>query len=508
MTTHRAGRRRFLSAALIGLAAKAEHTVAGGFVDSTHAIGHRLRDGGAFPAPKRTERVPVVIAGGGIAGLSAAWRLSKRGFRDFILLEMEREAGGNSRGGKNEVSAYPWAAHYLPLPDRRSTLVRELMTEIGLLRDGEWEERHLCHAPQERLFIHGRWQEGIEPELGAAKKDREQMRLFHERMAAHAASGEFRIPMETGARGRVDLDRISFDDWLRSEGFDSSYVRWLADYSCRDDYGARSGAVSAWAGIHYFASRHGPERDEERGPLTWPEGNGFIVARLLERVGDRVRTDAFVHRVEAAGTKYRVLAGDVEYRADAVIFALPSFLASRLCGPAAPPWKGEYSPWFTANLTLDRPPAGKGFAPAWDNVLFRSSSLGYVDATHQSLQLHRDRRVWTYYYALAEHSPAEARRLLLARTWESTKEAILADLEQAHPDIRQCVSRIDIMRMGHAMIRPSVGFISSPERAAASRAHGGIVYANSDLSGLSLFEEAQYRGVHAADRILRRLGRA
>ena len=27
-----------------------------------------------------------------------------------------------------------------------------------------------------------------------------------------------------------------------------------------------------------------------------------------------------------------------------------------------------------------------------------------------------------------------------------------------HPDIRACVSHIDIMRMGHAMVRPAPGF--------------------------------------------------
>jgi hypothetical protein len=35
-----------------------------------------------------------------------------------------------------------------------------------------------------------------------------------------------------------------------------------------------------------------------------------------------------------------------------------------------------------------------------------------------------------------------------------------------------------------------------------------VFYAHSDLSGLPLFEEAQYRGVLAADRALTRLGRS
>ncbi|MEZ5354184.1 MAG: NAD(P)-binding protein [Bryobacteraceae bacterium] len=495
-------RRRFLSAGLLGLTQKSERRLAGGFVDNSHLTGHRLRDGGGFPSVKRTVQTPVLIVGGGMAGLCAAWRLRKRGVDGFLILDMEQSAGGNSRYGENEVSAYPWAAHYIPVPDVRSTLVRELMTEVGLLRDGVWEERHLCHAPQERLFLHGRWQEGLEPELGVTRNDRDQYKRFHERMAEFAGSGEFRVPMETGIRKRQDLDRLSMTAWMDAGQFTSPYLRWLVDYSCRDDYGAAARSVSAWAGIHYFASRG----SAERGPLTWPEGNGWIVKKLLGMVGDRVRTGAFVHRIESAGARYRVLAGDAEYRADAIIFAAPTYLARHLMDHA-PHWNGEYSPWLTANLTLERLPAQKGFAQAWDSVIYRSPALGYVDATHQSLRLYRDRRVWTYYWALADRPPAEARKLLLERSWSAWTEDILADLERAHPDIRQCVSRIDVMRMGHAMIRPAVGFVSSESRANAARAHGRLVFANSDLSGLSLFEEAQFRGVAAADRVVSLLSR-
>jgi hypothetical protein len=58
------------------------------------------------------------------------------------------------------------------------------------------------------------------------------------------------------------------------------------------------------------------------------------------------------------------------------------------------------------------------------------------------------------------------------------------------------------MRMGHAMARPKVGAIFSPERRKLIKQNGPILFANSDLSGFSIFEEAQYRGVTAADRVL------
>ena len=50
------------------------------------------------------------------------------------------------------------------------------------------------------------------------------------------------------------------------------------------------------------------------------------------------------------------------------------------------------------------------------------------------------------------------------------------------------------MRLGHAMIRPTPGFIFSAERERWLKPRNGVYYANSDLSGFSIFEEAQYRG--------------
>ena len=140
--------------------------ISGAIVGASHQTGHRLR-GGAFPEPRQTREMPVVIVGAGIAGLSAGWKLAKSGFHDFTLLELEPEAGGNARWGQNQVSAYPWGAHYLPVPGAAATAVRELLDEMGLVQayapDGEpiYDPRHLCHAPQERLFIDGGWREEI-----------------------------------------------------------------------------------------------------------------------------------------------------------------------------------------------------------------------------------------------------------------------------------------------------------------------------------------------------------
>jgi hypothetical protein len=371
------------------------------------------------------------------------------------------------------------------------------------MHDGVWEERYLCFAPQERLFLYGEWHEGLEPDFALPAREAAEFRRFAETVDRFRSTGEFTIPMALGARPSP-LDRLSVAEWLSRENFTSPALRWYVDYACRDDYGARAGDVSAWAGIHYFASR----QPDDPGPLTWPEGNGWIARRLIDRLGHRLVTGAPVHRVERHGRALRVVTPTVAYLTDAVVFAAPRFLAPRVIEGEEDHGASDYaySPWLTANLTLDRRPAERGAPPAWDNVLFDSPALGYVVANHQSLRTHEDRWVWTYYWALADGTPPANRELLVRRQWREWTELILADLARAHPDIRDCVSRIDIMRLGHAMIRPTPGFLSSPCRAEMTALRGRLFYAHSDRSGLSLFEEAQYRGVAAADAALELVG--
>jgi hypothetical protein len=55
------------------------------------------------------------------------------------------------------------------------------------------------------------------------------------------------------------------------------------------------------------------------------------------------------------------------------------------------------------------------------------------------------------------------------------------------------------------MIRPRPGFMWGSHRHQAQRSHGKVHFAHSDLSGFSIFEEANYQGERAAKEILARL---
>lgn len=495
------------------------------------ALGHELR-GATLEASGawEPESIGVVIVGGGPSGLSAAWRLERLGFTDYVVLELEERAGGTAAYGTDGVVPHPWGAHYVPVPTADNRGLVALLDEMGMLeRDAQGQlrgkERWLIREPEERVFAGGAWHEGLFPEALASAADLAELRRFEAVTARlvglRDARGRraFSLPLATSSDDAefTALDRISAATWLDRNGFASPLLRWYVEYACRDDYGASLERTSAWAMLFYFCARV-PASGAESAPfLSWPEGNGRLVQHLAGVVGARLRTGALVTDVlpREDGVELAVLDGRTRklsrLRARAVIMAAPSFISARVLRPwreARPSFVDElrYAPWWVANVHLKERPRSKGFPFAWDNVLYDSPSVGYVVATHQAL---RDRgpTVWTYYRPLWEEEPKVARGKLMSLSQADAAAEVLDDLGRAHRDLRAAVERIDVWRWGHAMITPQPGFLFGAARKRAEQPVGRVHFAHSELSGIPLFEEAQARGVTAAEAVLRQLGR-
>ena len=474
----------------------------GGMVGPSHAVGHLLRDA-TFATPAVSKSADIVVVGGGMSGLIAAWRLTQAG-RRVRLLELEPEAGGNASSGRTPVSRCPWGAHYVPVPSAELTDVCALFAELGLGAPGNWRDEMLCHDPDERLWRRGRWQDGLVPAYGVDPDERAQIERFLSLMQGYKARRgrdgrrAFALPSVQSSQDPefAALDAMTMAAWLDQQGLDSPELRWLVDYSCRDDYGAGIATVSAWAGIHYFASRDSDD------VFTWPEGNGWIVDRLRDRLGDAITPGQLVTAITPEGG---VTALDVAtrqlhaWKAEAVVCAVPRFVAQRLIPDLPPAAPLDYSPWMVANLTLKR-----AISPAWDNVLRDSRSLGYVVATHQSLAPPPNRAptVVTYYRPLDDEPPPAARRRALARSYDDWCAMILDDLSGPHPGLREDLEHLDVCLWGHGMARPVPGLVFGPTLPALRRAHGRIVFAHTDLSGFSVFEEACHWGNQAARSLL------
>src|SRR6185369_3919771 len=107
---------------------------AGEIVGASDVFGHRVRDGLHVAVPADAwSNIPLVIVGGGVAGLSAAWRLRNSGFNDFTLIELENAPGGTSRSGSNRLISFPWGAHYIPAPMKENAALVSLLDEMGIV---------------------------------------------------------------------------------------------------------------------------------------------------------------------------------------------------------------------------------------------------------------------------------------------------------------------------------------------------------------------------------------
>ncbi len=516
------------------------------------ARGHRWQ--APFVAGGELQRADVVIVGAGVAGLSAAWRLAGQGL-SVRLLELWSAPGGTAVSGTGPRGAYPWGAHYLTLPGPDALHVRRLLRDVGVITGADAEGRPtyssdaLCLAPEERIWDGGRWIDGLWPEAHAEPEDRRQRdawsALVAEWSARVGADGlpAFTIPVAKSSKDpaiRALADR-SFASFLDELGFTAPVMRWSLEYATRDDFGASLTDCSAWAGLHYFCSRRpdpGDARDLGTHVLTWPAGNGWLVDHLVTRAGVPVETGVVVRQVEVEDGRVRVWADvpgadgtarTLGIEAGSVVLAVPARLARRLLG--APPVGTpvgtpvvtdgpldlagfralpdaalpDHAPWRVAQLQVSRLPSAHGVPTAWDSVVYGAASLGYVTATHQGGNYGGPSVLSWYQPVLGD--PLAGRRALLDEPWEAARDLVLDDLGPSHPDLLDVLERLDVWHWGHGTVVPAPGLHRVGRLDALAALHPRVHLAHTDLSGVSLFEEASFHGIRAAEAVLALHGR-
>lgn len=487
---------------------------------TNHVLGHKLW---AKDFPKFSEEIHTkyLIVGGGISGLSACRFLSQNNQNDYLLLEMENRLGGNSSNGQNQFSKFPLGAHYLPLPNKENTELIEFLRDCGIYQgddeNGEpvLDEYQMTFPQQERLFYKNVWQNDIVPQKGIDIKTQKEFDRFFKTMDDFRwkkdAHGKywFTIPVHDSSieNDAIKLEKVIFKDWLKEHDYTSEELLWLLDYSCRDDYGLGIDFVSAWAGIHYFAGRKNNWSQKYKDQVfTWPEGNARLAKHLSKFTNGKHKSGHLVFEVNI-NDEVEVLSFDnltrktVKIIAEKVLFTGPQFVAERIFSSKKAS-SFNYVPWLLTTITLKNEFGGDEEL-AWDNVIYGSAGLGYIFDQHQNVEQIIGEKVITYYRSFSCNDCKKARRKLYSMKESELKTLVLDELKKAHPLIEDFILEMDFHKIGHAMIAPVPGQIFGEETQRAKEPIGGkIFFAHTDLSGISIFEEAFYQGLRTAQQMI------
>src|SRR5918994_2160444 len=257
----------------------------------------------------------VVVIGGGIAGLSAAWHLRHR---DVMLLEAGDRLGGRIR---SEARGRYWlntGAHLFPAP---GTLLDGIARECGLETVPVWGGM-MGLAVGSTILDSGRV-ETYPLRLPLAPRDR----------VAFALAG-LKIQRAVARYHRLER-RFEFEDHRTFGEFLGPLphaVREILSCAAHRATGELD-EISAGCGIGLFALVWGG-----KGSLIARNvvgGTGQLPAAIGRKLGDRARTGSRVDAIEPDGDELVVRCGGEEIRARQVIVAAQAPFAAPLVAPVA-----------------------------------------------------------------------------------------------------------------------------------------------------------------------------
>ncbi len=298
----------------------------------------------------------MVVVGGGIAGLAAAWFLRAPGVRVTVL------EGGKQVGGKlvlGEVAGLTLDLGAEALLARRPEAL-DLVKAVGLGEDlvhprttsaGVWTRGKIRPLPAAQVM-------GVPAEPGGGS-----LIGILSRAGAARVAGDLMLPLQK----QFDVSVASFV----GQRMGSEVVQRLVDPLLGGVYAGRAEDLSMFATLPQLARAvYEPERlmtvaaevrsrAVEVGTPVFAGivgGVGRLPGRLVEVAGADVRTGVMVRELHRTEHGWRLVAGpttDPEaIEADAVVLAVPAPAAARLLGEAVPVAAGELAGIEYASMAI------------------------------------------------------------------------------------------------------------------------------------------------------------
>jgi monoamine oxidase len=433
-------------------------------VEGEHfAICHQLRDQHSFARPEATRKTEVLILGGGMAGLSAAYFLRDK---EWLLLEKEEHFGGNAYQEEYEGQAYSTAAAY----DFRDSFSDQLAKEIGL-------HLRLIDMPDPTIdngqYVPDTWGAGLE-HLPYKKEVVASFKKFRDDM------------MKIKLRERIaELDQKLFSDLVST--YSPEVAKWWDAYG-PSNWGAVTEETTAFIGVNdaqYLI------KGEDRTRVILPGGMGCITHRLVEilkpKFADRMLSEATVVSVvpDADGVRATYLKDEklTTIAAKVAIVCTPKFITSRLVAGLPNDQKMamrrmRYAPVPMINMIFDKPVYRRGY----DNWCPGNSFTDFIvaDWTIRNDPNYKPKyNILTFYAPLRE---TERSTLLQENDCKAFAARVLRDFQKCLPEFNVDPVEIRVYRRGHPMMMAVPGQFTV-NRMIASRPMERVFFGNSDSGG-------------------------
>lgn len=444
----------------------------------------------------------VVIVGAGIAGLVAAWLLSKP---DAILLEAQDRVGGRI---KSEPRGEYWlnlGAHLFPPP---ASLLGRTLQELGLGTTP-------VTASLTGLAVNG-------TVLSTERIETYPFRLPMS-LAARLSFLRAGLRIFTGVRDYVAISNPKVSESsteaqarLLTYRGDQTFAAYLGRLHPEVDSILRAAVnrisaepeeLSAGAGLALFQFAGIFSRStSEHGNL--PGGSANLPERLAELLGDRIVLKAEVTRVTQGNghalVEFNHLGSGHRIQARTVIVATPAPVVCRIVANLPEHVRDAlqqitYGPYVVAAiLTKETGPM------PWDRIyamVVANKSFNLLVNTASTLRSRSGRKPGG---ALMVYGSANRGRMLIEKTDEEIRDLFLRDLQDIYPETRNIVEEVVIQRwpLGVPFARPGRHRI----QAALEQPLGNIVLAGDYTAPFAEMETAAESGAHAAAWVMQVLG--
>ena len=446
-------------------------------------ICHQVRDKGnqIFARPAPSARHDIVIVGGGVSGLAAAYRLQQH---DFLLLEKEPHWGGNAYAMEYEGSTYATGSAFLTKDEYSYQFAKEIGMELLPV-----------NSPDASIIrgelVPDTWGDGLN-KLPYSSAVRESFKKFKKEMLA----------IDVEKRGK-ELYNKPFSDFLK--GYPGELKQWSDNFG-PSNWGATSEETAAGLGI--LALQEMVEESHADDRYTWPGGLGAITKKLAEilqpKYKDRMQTGATTVAVAPEKEEVHVtymLGGELKtVAAKAVIMATPKFITRRIV-EGLPDKQSEamhqirYIPYPVVNLIFDKPVFNHGYDTWCPGNTF--TDFVVADWVIQKQAGYRQKfNILSCYTPMAEENRGYLLNEIGARKIAAN---VLADFQKLMPGLNVDPVEVHIYRRGHPLYMSTPGLYTQVQPL-ARHPMDRVFFANTDSEGP---ESTTNAGILAAQRAVK-----